>query len=359
MNDDDYHCFYRACEDGNLEVVKQLSLKYWSGGDLSVKWSRSKSTFLDGFAFAIEHNRPDIVAFLLTVNGFDSSWIWECNIGMTRQCLVLSAIRHDNADILRLLIASMGTGGIYSGGRSQDPEYDDAAQIAKRDRLPFHWAIASNSIKCVQTLFELGVDVNARDNVGDTALFAAAANGNWRCMGMMVERGGDVSIRNWHQQTALYYAIYTGEIGCARILIEYGASPLFKHIESPPWVPEGPSQRTRYPVPKKPGGLFLRMALFRHYATRRCLRLCRLLEPLQRVERSRRFLIFQLVAMEITRCFSHSEFSEFLVQATTRETLSNRKKFVKFLIPPVSTELPDMPELEGIPQAVQNETIEK
>ena len=68
-------------------------------------------------------------------------------------------------------------------------------------------------------LEEPGIDVNARNNDGETALIRAVENGNIDISKMLVEAGADVNVRNNDGNTALILASRTGKAAIVELLV--------------------------------------------------------------------------------------------------------------------------------------------
>lgn len=84
-------------------------------------------------------------------------------------------------------------------------------------------AVRSNDIVQVQGLLERGVEVDSRDELGNTALMIAAAFGYDELAQILVQRGADVGLKGRIGHTALSYAVEEGHIEIARMLLENGA----------------------------------------------------------------------------------------------------------------------------------------
>ena len=84
-------------------------------------------------------------------------------------------------------------------------------------------AARANDAVRVQALLEEGVDADARDENGATALMFVAAYGYADLARILVERGADVNTSGPIGNTALHYAAQEGHAEVARILVDSGA----------------------------------------------------------------------------------------------------------------------------------------
>lgn len=75
---------------------------------------------------------------------------------------------------------------------------------------PLIEAVCSNDLDEVETLLNVGVDINATNNDGDTALMVASINGDTKIVQVLIERGADVNATNKDGETALLIALYYG-----------------------------------------------------------------------------------------------------------------------------------------------------
>jgi len=77
----------------------------------------------------------------------------------------------------------------------------------------------------VRALLRRGVDVNATDRHGNTALFAAVGEGRTSVVALLLDKGADPAIANNQGSTPLTRASNNGETEIARLLLEAGARP--------------------------------------------------------------------------------------------------------------------------------------
>ena len=77
--------------------------------------------------------------------------------------------------------------------------------------------------KTVTMLLEKGVDVNANNNYGETALITASRYGHIDLVKLLFENGADVHLKNKFGETALHSACFGGYINIVEILLKNGA----------------------------------------------------------------------------------------------------------------------------------------
>jgi len=75
----------------------------------------------------------------------------------------------------------------------------------------------------LRTLLEHGVDVNAKNIIGNTALMRAARKGYTEIMQILLAKGADVDIKSKYGNTALMIVADKGDTDTVRFLLEHGA----------------------------------------------------------------------------------------------------------------------------------------
>ena len=106
----------------------------------------------------------------------------------------------------------------------------------RKGQTLLHLATDSGISEMVATLLTLGVDVNAQDIRGDTALHVAAKsqNSNAAVIKALIDGGADIQTRNFagetygiarvpHDATALHLAAYVGRVEIVRVLLEHAS----------------------------------------------------------------------------------------------------------------------------------------
>ena len=76
-----------------------------------------------------------------------------------------------------------------------------------------------------------GVDVNTKDENGNTALMLSAFKGHIECGKYLIEKGVDTNEKNQWGSTALMFSAWQGHLDCVKFLLQQGAknkkNPLF------------------------------------------------------------------------------------------------------------------------------------
>ena len=91
--------------------------------------------------------------------------------------------------------------------------------------LALFLAVESERFDAVQTLLDVGVDVNSRDNVGQTALHRATRRESGILMHMLLRNGANLECKNDDGFTAWSANAHTLNETLLRILLEAGADP--------------------------------------------------------------------------------------------------------------------------------------
>ena len=95
------------------------------------------------------------------------------------------------------------------------------------DNTPLHSVAYYGDLEMVQILLEYGVDVNAQNENGHTALDFASRGGHRNdpsVAQLLIANGADPNIPNWKGITPLHHASMCGRIEIVRLLIENGVN---------------------------------------------------------------------------------------------------------------------------------------
>ena len=92
------------------------------------------------------------------------------------------------------------------------PRPEAAQQLLKLrgyefDEQSFHAAAAAGDMMAITAFLDGGIDANARNADGRTALISAAARGDLEVVKLLVQRGADVNVQDNKRYTALLHAI--------------------------------------------------------------------------------------------------------------------------------------------------------
>ena len=87
------------------------------------------------------------------------------------------------------------------------------------------WKTATKQadLDSVRSLLKKGVDINSKDEHGQTALMNAAHNGQVDLVRLLIEQGADLNTTAKYGLSALMLAIIARQAAIARLLIEAGA----------------------------------------------------------------------------------------------------------------------------------------
>lgn len=101
------------------------------------------------------------------------------------------------------------------------------ANLSHRDRgdvsVLMHASETINNADVVKSLLDLGADVNARDELGRTALTIAAAAGARTSVRVLLDHGASIDHATSDDETALTFAIVWNRTTIVRMLIAAGA----------------------------------------------------------------------------------------------------------------------------------------
>ncbi len=84
-------------------------------------------------------------------------------------------------------------------------------------------AAKGGDLALAKALLDKGVDVNAKDDHGTTALMAASGQGHVEAAQLLIDRDADINARDSAGATALMYAASKGLFEVVKLLVENGA----------------------------------------------------------------------------------------------------------------------------------------
>jgi len=100
---------------------------------------------------------------------------------------------------------------------------DKSEDMAPEERLLA--AAAENDTTTVRALLARGVNKNATDECGQTALHMAADNGAEEVVKVLLDNGASVNGADQHGVSVLQAAVIAGHVGICKILLDKGADP--------------------------------------------------------------------------------------------------------------------------------------
>ena len=119
---------------------------------------------------------------------------------------------------------SRGGGSAFIKNRRDFSSYNPVESAELGSRIPA--AEERRTLEAVSLALELGADVNAANDGGDTALHAAASQGTNTVIELLMDRGGDVNVENRRGLTPVALAVYAEGIGGTRFVRESTAALL-------------------------------------------------------------------------------------------------------------------------------------
>lgn len=112
-------------------------------------------------------------------------------------------------------------------GASVDETYKGGSTLLHE--LPYGEANMSTYSQITKRLIDHGIDVNAKDSYGQTALYNAIYKKNLDMVKVLIENKSDLNVRDKDDITPLMYTTARGYDAIAKILIEHGADPFVKN----------------------------------------------------------------------------------------------------------------------------------
>lgn len=146
--------------------------------------------------------------------------------------------RNGNASAVALFLAAginpnaknqFGQSALFAAGVTGHAEVmrlllDKGASLATEHGVSLlHQAAGKGQTEVIHVLLEKGIDVNAQDTVGYTALMRAAEAGQDDTVTLLIAKGAKVNAQEMHGYSSLMWAVMKGEKETARLLAEHGA----------------------------------------------------------------------------------------------------------------------------------------
>jgi ankyrin repeat protein len=145
-------------------------------------------------------------------------------IGLWIVVLILPAYADDPSNDLDWAIAK---GEIEEVKKilSEHPELADVPFVKRSNWRPLQWAAINRHVDIVEYLLELGVDVDARNNDGETALLIVTTDldADTDIAKVLINYGANVNTRDSDGLTPLKNATQIGNEELVKLLREHGA----------------------------------------------------------------------------------------------------------------------------------------
>jgi uncharacterized protein len=141
---------------------------------------------------------------------------------MLKNVLQKSSGKRRGAISFMLLFAAI----LLFAGCSKSPE--DHKMELEQKGIPysneaFFKAVNGGNREVVALFIKAGIDINAKEEDGRTALLIAAEKGDVGMAALLADNGADVNARDVDGYTALMYAAYKGNLDLADFLLKHGA----------------------------------------------------------------------------------------------------------------------------------------
>jgi hypothetical protein len=97
----------------------------------------------------------------------------------------------------------------------------------RREITPLQSAAYQGNLRIVQELIKYNADINAKDALGEGAIYDASRGHTLDCpniVRLLLEHGADVNVRQYERLTPLHRASMEGAMEVARVLLEHGAN---------------------------------------------------------------------------------------------------------------------------------------
>ncbi|MDP7524705.1 MAG: ankyrin repeat domain-containing protein, partial [Arenicellales bacterium] len=141
--------------------------------------------------------------------------------GVTPLDFAIKYKRTETADLLRKHGGKRG--GELKGGEPVAEAAQPEPQTAKAPDIDIHSAATEGNIEAVKQQLAEGADVNAKNDLGSTALHLAQ-DGDKEIAELLITKGADVSVKDKFGRTPLHLAAMDGHWEIAELLIAKSAS---------------------------------------------------------------------------------------------------------------------------------------
>jgi len=101
----------------------------------------------------------------------------------------------------------------------------DYRKVLEKNGLPFTQESFLKEVRAgnrehAELFIKAGMDINARDKDGSTALMVASEKGDIEMVQLLIQNGADVNAKNIDSYTALMYVAYKGNLEIAELLLK-------------------------------------------------------------------------------------------------------------------------------------------
>jgi ankyrin repeat protein len=133
-----------------------------------------------------------------------------------------------------MIFALMSCKGTSKGGETKEETKKDSWQMTDEivqvqtgpaEEEAFRLAAHDGGLEQVKSLHEQGVDCDAVDQEGHTALMFAAFNGHSEIVIFLLDSGAEINLRDYLERTSLLYASTGPFPETVKILLDRGADP--------------------------------------------------------------------------------------------------------------------------------------
>ncbi len=141
------------------------------------------------------------------------------SINANGESALFSAVKADSASTIHILV--------------ENGAVTDSRDNLARDHLgntPLHAAVRWNALNAAVTLIQLGVDVNAQNMSGKTALSDCCRSGKTEMANLLIINGADVNAADATGRTVLMDTVAGHNEGMLSLLLQSGANPLIQEM---------------------------------------------------------------------------------------------------------------------------------
>lgn len=214
-----------ACEEGNLEIIKQLiQIKECN---INMKESDTK---LSSLMLAITNNHIEIVKFLLSYINHETILN---DINDSKQNIISISCENNSEECLSYLLS-------YAVESNFDKKefLSWINQPNDEGKSPLFFTCAYNNEKMTKLLLQSNANPNQQDDNGITPLFISTQNGNLSIVEQLIQYHGDVNISRYEDGiSCLHLACLLGHFDLIPIILHsnaninqqslHGETPLF------------------------------------------------------------------------------------------------------------------------------------